>query len=96
MDSGRKYLTPLPNGVKEADIGLVFLLDKKQEGGTVLDVDNTIPRKYAGLDDLPPILRRAYLRLPPIRVNAPIFRLGTHGKLPETLRIAEYIINQHI
>jgi hypothetical protein len=96
MESGRKYLTPLPNGVKEADLGLVFLLDKKQEGGTVLDVDNTIPRTYAGLDDLPPILRRAYLRLPPIRVDAPIFRLGTHGKLPQTLRIAQYIIDQHI
>ncbi len=96
LESGRKYLTPLPNGVKEADIGLVFLLDKKQEGGTVLDVDNTIPRKYARLDDLAPILKNAYLRLPPIRVGAPIFRLGTRGKLEQTLRTAKYIIDQHI
>jgi hypothetical protein len=95
-ESGRKYLTPLPNGVKEARIGLVLLLDKKQEGGTVLDVDNTIPRKYAGLDDLPPKLKNACLRMPPIRVNAPIFRLGTRGKLQQTLRMAKYIIDQHI
>ncbi|MGO9201411.1 MAG: hypothetical protein ACLQM8_12885 [Limisphaerales bacterium] len=96
LESGRKYLTPLPNGVKEAHIGLVFLLDKKQEGGTYLDVDNTIPRKYARLDDLAPILKDAYLRMSPIRVEAPIFRLGTRGKLPQTLRTAEYIIDQHI
>jgi hypothetical protein len=95
-DSGRKYLTPLPNGVKEAHIDLVFILDKKQEGGTVLDVDNTIPRKYAGLDDLPPMLRNVYLRMPPVRVNAPIFRLGTRGKLQQTLRMAKHIIDQHI
>lgn len=96
LESGRKYLTPLPNGVKEAHLGLVFLLDKEQEGGTVLDVDNTIPRKYGRLDDLPPMLKNACLRLPPIKVNAPIFRLGTRGKLPQTLQLANYIIDQHI
>jgi hypothetical protein len=41
-------------------------------------------------------LKNACLRLPPIRVNAPIFRLGTRGKLQQTLRIAKYIIDQHI
>ncbi len=95
-ESGRKYLNPLPNGVKEAHIDLVFLLDKKQEGGTVLDVDNTIPRRYSALDDLPPALRTAYLQMSPIQVNAPIFRLGTRGKLPQTLELAKYIIDQHI
>jgi hypothetical protein len=95
-ESGRKYLTPLPNGAKEARLGLVFLLDKKQEGGTVLDVDNTIPRRFAAPDDLPRILRNAYLRMPPIKVNAPIFRLGTRGKLPQTVRAAAHLIDQHI
>ncbi len=85
-ESGRKYLTPLPNGVKEAQIDLVFILDKKQEGGSILDVDNSIPRRYAVPDDLPPILKNAYLRLPPIQVNAPIFRIGTRGKLQQTIR----------
>jgi hypothetical protein len=95
-ENGRKYLTPLPNGVKEAHIDLVFLLDNKQEGGTVMDVDNTIPRKYAELDDLPPLLKKAYLGMSPIKVNAPIFRLGTRGKLQQTLRTAKDIIDQHI
>lgn len=95
-ESGRKYLTPLPNGVKEAQVDLVFVLDKKQAGGTVMDVDNTIPRKFAALNDLPPLLLRAYLRMPPIRVNAPIYRLGTRGKLKRTLDLAKYIIDQHI
>jgi hypothetical protein len=95
-ENGRKYLTPLPNGVKEAHIDLVFILDKKQEGGTLLDVDNTIPRKYAVPSDLPPLLKKGYLHLPPIHVNAPIFRLGTRGKLPQTVRLAKHIIDQHI
>ncbi|HEY5915463.1 MAG TPA: hypothetical protein VJA21_33180 [Verrucomicrobiae bacterium] len=95
-ETGRKYLTPLPHGVKEAHIDLVFLLDKKQEGGTVMDVDNTIPRKYAVPDDLPPSLKKVYLRMAPIRVDAPIFRIGTRGKLPETLRLAKQIMDQHI
>jgi hypothetical protein len=95
-ETGRKYLTPLPNGVKAAHIDLVFLLDKKLEGGTFLDVDNTIPRKYAVPTDLPPMLKNAYLRLPSIKVNAPIFRIGTRGKLQPTLKIAKYIIDQHI
>ncbi len=95
-DSGRKYLTPLPNGIKEAQIDIVFILDKKQEGGTVLDVDNSIPRKYAVLNDLPPILKKAYLDMPPIKVDAPIFRIGTRGKLPQTLKTLRNIIDQHI
>jgi hypothetical protein len=95
-ETGRKYLTPLPNGVKDAHIDLVFLLDKKQEGGTLLDVDNTIPRKYAVPTDLPPLLKRAYLRLPPIKVNAPIFRIGTRGKLEKTIRLAKGVIEEHI
>lgn len=95
-ENGRKYLTPLPNGVKEAHIDLVFVLDKKQAGGTVMDVDNTIPRKYAVPDDLPPLLKKAYLRLPPIKVDALIYRLGTRGKLRQTLAIAKDIIDQHI
>jgi hypothetical protein len=95
-ESGRKYLTPLPNGVKEAHIDLVFLLDKRLEGGTYLDVDNTIPRRYAVPTDLPPILKNAYLRLPPIKVNAPIYRIGTRGRLAQTLQTARYIIEEHI
>ena len=95
-ETGRKHLTPLPNGVKEAHIDLVFILDKRQEGGTLLDVDNTIPRKYAVPTDLPPLLKHAYLRLPPIKVNAPIFRLGTRGKLKQTIGLAKHIIDQHI
>jgi hypothetical protein len=94
--SGRKLLTPLPNGVKEAHLDLVFLLDKKQEGGTLLDVDNTIPRRFACPSDLPPLLKRAYLRLPPIRVHAPIFRLGTRGRLQQTIKLAKHIVDQHI
>jgi hypothetical protein len=95
-DSGRKFLTPLPNGVKEARMDLVFILDKKQPGGSFMDVDNSIPRKYAVLNDLPPALQHAYLDLPPIKVNAPIFRIGTRGKLRETVATVKNIINQHI
>jgi hypothetical protein len=95
-ETGRKYLTPLPNGVKEAHIDLVFLLDKKLAGGTYLDVDNTIPRRYAVPTDLPPILKNAYLRLPPIKVNAPIYRIGTRGRLAQTLKTAQNIIGEHI
>jgi hypothetical protein len=95
-ESGRKYLTPLPNGVKEAQIDLVFILDKKQEGASMMDVDNTIPRRYAIPTDLPPLLKNAYLRLPPIKVNAPIFRIGTRGKLQQTIRTSKHIIDQHI
>ena len=32
-ETGRKYLMPLPNGVKEAHIDLVFILDRKTRGG---------------------------------------------------------------
>ncbi len=95
-ESGRKYLTPLPNGVKEAHIDLVFVLDRRQEGGTVMDVDNTIPRRYAALNDLPPLLKQACLRMPPVTVNAPIFRLGTRGKVAQTVKVAKEIIGQHI
>ncbi len=95
-ESGRKYLTPLPCGVKEAHIDLVFVLDRKQEGGTVMDVDNTIPRRYAALNDLPPLLKQTYLEMPPVAVNAPIFRLGTRGRVGQTVRVAKEIIGQHI
>jgi len=96
LENGRKYLTPLPNGVKEATLALVLLLDKKQEGGTVMDVDNYIPRKHAGLDDLPPALKKAWLHMAPIRVDAPILRLGTRGKLPQTLTLAKQVIDQYL
>jgi hypothetical protein len=95
-ENGRKYLTPLPNGVKEAHLDLVFILDKKQSGGTVMEVDNTIPRRYAAPNDLPRLLKQAYLRMPPIKVDARIYRLGTRGQLQQTLRIARHIISQHI
>lgn len=95
-ETGKKYLTPLPNGVKETHIDLVFVLDRKQEGGSFMDVDKTIPRKYAVLNDLPPLLTRAYLRMPPIKVEAPIYRIGTRGKLKQTVEVAKYIIDQHI
>lgn len=95
-ESGRKYLTPLPNGVKEARIDVVFVLDRKQDGGTVMDVDNTIARKFAVPDDLPPLLKKAYLRLPAIRVNAQIYRLGTRGRLERTVALAKGIINNHM
>ena len=94
--TGRKYLTPLPEGEKEAKLSLVLILDKREQGGKFWDIDNTIPRRFTVLDDLPPILMDAYLKLPPIRVDAPIFRLGTRGKLPQTVDALRDIINQHI
>lgn len=95
-ESGRKFLTPLPNGVKEARMDLIFILDKKLPGGSSMDVDNSIPRKYAVLNDLPPALQHSYLELPPIKVNAPIYRIGTRGRLPETVATLKHIIDQHI
>jgi hypothetical protein len=87
---------PLPAGVKEARLSLVIILDKKEEGGKFWDIDNSIPRRFAVLDDLPPILKNAYMHLPPIRVDAPIFRLGTRGKLKQTVEVLEKLVDQHI
>lgn len=95
-EHGRKLLTPLPAGVKEARLSLVIILDKKEEGGKFWDIDNSIPRRFAVLDDLPPILKNAYMHLPPIRVDAPIFRLGTRGKLKQTVEVLEKLVDQHI
>ena len=94
--SGRKYLTPLPEGQKEARLALVLVLDKREQGGKCWDIDNTIPRRFTVLDDLPPILQKAYLELPPIRVHAPIFRLGTRGKLKQTVDTLRDLIGQYI
>jgi len=94
--SGRKLLNPLAGGRKEAKLTLVLILDKSQPGGKWWEIDNTIPRKFTVLQDLPPILKSAYLRLPPIRVEAPIYRLGTHGKLAPTIDLVQRLVEQHI
>jgi hypothetical protein len=94
--TGRKYLTPLPNGAKQTRLDIVFILDKRERGGTYSEIDNSIPRRYAVLDDLPPILQETYLRMHPIRVNAAIFRLGTRGRLPQTLDTMRRVMDQYI
>ncbi|MEI7730190.1 MAG: hypothetical protein WCO56_11500 [Verrucomicrobiota bacterium] len=93
---GRKFLTPLPSGEKEARLTMVFILDKKEQGGKYADVDNRIPRRFAVPEDLPPLLKKAYLKLNPIKVDAPIFRLGTRGRLPQTVEVLRHLIDQHI
>ncbi len=94
--TGRKMLRPLPAGRKEAALALVLILDKSQPGGTYWELDNSIPRRLAVLEDLPPILKDAYLRLPPVRVDAPIYRLGTRGRLRETVALVRHLADQHI
>jgi hypothetical protein len=94
--TGKKMLNPLAGGRKEARLSLVLILDKSQPGGKWWEIDNTIPRQYTVLADLPPRLKAAYLALPPIRVEAPIYRLGTHGHLEATLDRVRQIVDQHI
>lgn len=94
--TGKKMLNPLAGGRKEARLSLVLILDKSQPGGTWWEIDNTLPRQYTVLVDLPPRLKAAYLALPPIRVEAPIYRLGTRGRLEATLDRVREIVEQHI
>jgi hypothetical protein len=94
--TGRKMLNPLAGGSKSAKLSLVLILDKSQPGGKWWEIDNAIPRQYSVLADLPPLLKQAYLQLPPIRVEAPIYRLGTRGRLEPTLKLVREIVEQHI
>jgi hypothetical protein len=94
--TGRKLLNPLAGGRKEAKLSLVLILDRSQPGGKWWEIDNTIPRKFTVLEDLPPILKTAYLRQPPIHVDAPIYRLGTRGKLAPTIDLVRRLVDEHI
>jgi len=81
------------NGRTHHAIHIVFLLEKTAEGGVVEEM-RSIPRTWSVIDALSPIITKEYLASEPIRIAAPIHRLGTRNNLPKTLDIVLNLIEK--
>ena len=77
----RKHLI---GGISEANIDAIFILDKKYTGGYIAEEGLQIPREDSAIDSLSYRLYQISSEKPPIRVNVPVYRIGTDQNIGST------------
>jgi hypothetical protein len=82
--SKQKMRRHLINGVTESKMDAIFILDKQYCGGYLKEEEWQIPRKDSAIDALGYSLYTLWKERPPIKVNVPVYRLGTDMNISGT------------